>query len=344
MQNGRDAARCQLPFEITDQEALGVLLIAQSCIHVAHGESPYKQLSLIPRTELRNRPHLPRDPSQLSGEPHFPNRLVYLLDIVQEVQMVGPAQNDHLFCRWRPFKQLVHPGEWERNILLGDQIERRNVAIPVESKSYLKNSRLCLGASGWGEGHHRSDAPVSFSCRERRPTSEAVSHDSNPSGIHLNLRTARRTMEQMIEEKTYIRHTVRDPSLGSGSLLFLGLIVPGCQIRADDLGMVQGRDNIPVAAQVRAERRGTPPILPTRMRENDQRVGSGLGHRIAHRQLASQFAGQWNGEDVLGFWRNVLSRMPGVRGVPDFTGKESIARCIECLNGAHTSRKSTPSE
>ena len=48
MQNDRDAARCQFPFDITDQEALSVLLMPQSCIHVTQGEPTYKQLSLIP--------------------------------------------------------------------------------------------------------------------------------------------------------------------------------------------------------------------------------------------------------------------------------------------------------
>ncbi len=269
---------------------------------------------------------------------------MYLLCIVEEVEMVGSAQNDHLFCRWRPFKQLVHPSEWKRNILLGDQIECGNVAIPVESQSYRKDSRLCLGASGWGEGHHRSDSPVSLSCRERGPTSEAVSHDSNPSGINLKFRAAGCRIEQMIEEKACVGHTVRDPSLCSGSLLLLGLIIPTRQIRADDLGMIQGRNNIPVAAQVRAEKRRTPPILPTRMREDDQRVGSRLGRRIAHRELASRFVEQRNSEDVLGFWRQILARMPGVRGVPEFIRKKSVARCIECFKGAHTGRKSTPYE
>ncbi len=190
---------------------------------------------------------------------------MYLLHIIEEVEMVGAAQNDHLFCPWCPFEQLVHPGEWERNILLGHQIECGNVAIPVESKSYPKDSGLGLGASGWGEGYYRSDAPVSFSCRERSPASEAVSHDSNPRGINLNFRVVRWVIEQMIDQKACVGYTIRDPSLCSGSLLLLGLIVPARQIRAANLGVIQGRDNIPVAAQVRAEKRRAPPILSTRM-------------------------------------------------------------------------------
>jgi len=42
----------------------------------------------------------------------------------------------------------------------------------------------------------------------------------------------------MIEEKAYIRHTVRDASFHSRCLLLVGLAVPRCQFHGYHLGVI----------------------------------------------------------------------------------------------------------
>ena len=82
------------------------------------------------------------------------------------------------------------------------------------------------------------DTPLDFSCSERCPTSEAMPHDSNPSGIELSFRVPRFVIKQVIKEKTNVRHTVRDPSFYSRSLLLVGLTVLTRQFRCYDLRVI----------------------------------------------------------------------------------------------------------
>jgi hypothetical protein len=49
--------------------------------------------------------------------------------------------------------------------------------------------------------------------------------------------------------------------------------------------MIQGRDQITMAAQVSAKECRLQPIASAAMRKNDQRVGSGLSSSVAHSHL-----------------------------------------------------------
>jgi hypothetical protein len=78
MHNYVDAPYCEFIFKVTDKEALRFLLLPQYCTHAAKREST-------------------------------PHGLVLLLDVVYEVQMVGPAQDDHLFCCRSPVSERHDP-------------------------------------------------------------------------------------------------------------------------------------------------------------------------------------------------------------------------------------------
>jgi hypothetical protein len=91
----------------------------------------------------------------------------------------------------------------------------------------------------------------------------------------------------MIKEKTNVRGTVRDPGFYSRSLLLVGLTLLTRQFRSYDLRVIQGRDQITMAAQVSTKKRRLAPVPPTPMRKDDQRVDPGLGCSVAHSRLTS---------------------------------------------------------
>src|SRR5262249_11134809 len=107
-----------------------------------------------------------------------------------------------------------------------------------ESKFPWNNSWFRLGTSTRRKRHHGVDAPLDFSRGERSPAPEAVSNNPSPSGIKLSFRVPGCIIKQMIEEKTNVRRTVRNPGFHSRSLLLVGLTVLTPQFRGYDLGMV----------------------------------------------------------------------------------------------------------
>src|SRR6202521_5681284 len=71
--------------------------------------------------------------------------------------------------------------------------------------------------------HHGANPPIDFRRGERCPTAETVPHDSNRSGIEVRFPIPRYVIQQVIEEKAHIRHTVGDPTFHPCSLLRAGL-------------------------------------------------------------------------------------------------------------------------
>ena len=65
-----------------------------------------------------------------------------------------------------------------------------------------------------------------------------LSHDFYLTAIKVKFLAEDRGTKQVIEEKAYIRHTVRNPSLHSRSLLLGGLTVPRCEFRCHDLRVI----------------------------------------------------------------------------------------------------------
>src|SRR5438445_8455757 len=99
-----------------------------------------------------------------------------------------------------------------RGVVLGGQIQCRNVTTPIKTELRWDDARPRLGTSARGERHHGLDTPLDFRCGKRCPTSEAMADDSN-----------RAIKQQMIQKKAYIGHTVRDPGFRSRRFLFGGL-------------------------------------------------------------------------------------------------------------------------
>src|SRR5262249_45242241 len=86
-----------------------------------------------------------------------------------------------------------------------------------ETKLPRNNPRFRPGISTRRKRHYGADTPLDFNCSERRPTSEAMPHDSDPGGIRLSFRVPRCVIKRMIKEKTNVRHTVRNPGFYSPS-------------------------------------------------------------------------------------------------------------------------------
>ncbi|HWW93207.1 MAG TPA: hypothetical protein VN375_07570 [Vicinamibacteria bacterium] len=178
------------------------------------------------------------------------------LDVVQEMNVVGSAQDDHsLRCRG-PLEELVHAGQWRHDIVFGDQIQGGNVATPCEGELSRQDPRFWTRAPSWRQGNHSADAPLDGRGGKRRPATEAVPHDSDPCGIQRHFRVPRRSVQQIIKEEADIGHAARDQSLHARRLLLVGLTIPSRELRRDHFGVIQGRDDIPVAAQVSAHKSG----------------------------------------------------------------------------------------
>ena len=112
--------------------------------------------------------------------------------------------------------------------------------------------------------------------------------------------------EEVIEEKSDIGHTIRDHGFHThGPLRFrftLARPERGC-----DLKVIQGSDDVPVAAQVRAKKRRPTSMMPARVRKNYQWIRSGMRSGVADRLLGSRRAA--DAKDVLRCRRKILARI-----------------------------------
>src|SRR6476660_7122657 len=93
-------------------------------------------------------------------------------------------------------------------------------------------------------------------------------------------------------------------------------------------------------------KKGGSPSVPAAatMRENYQRIGSGLGYGVSDSHLTAQGAARRKFERVLGSRCNILACMLGSRGIPYFTRKPAIPCCVQWLDSTDTDRKSTADE
>jgi hypothetical protein len=169
-----------------------------------------------------------------------------------------------------------------------------------------------------------------------------VPHDSDLRGVKFSLRVPRCAIQQLIEEKTYIRYTARDQSFPTRQLFRFGLAALSRQFRCDDLGVIQCRHHIPVAAQVRTQKRGRTPVAAAVMRVNDQWISSGLRCGVADGGLTLRRVACRSGEGILCARRNILTRMLRRRRIPNLASELTVAPRVERLNAAHTDRKSPP--
>src|SRR5262249_10814804 len=102
------------------------------------------------------------------------------------MHVVGAVQDDHLFAGRGSLKHFVHPVQGQANIVLRDQIQNRNVSAPMECKLAPKNPWSWPGSSAGCKRHHCPDARLVIRGSEGRPTSKAMSDDSDPGLIKTN--------------------------------------------------------------------------------------------------------------------------------------------------------------
>src|SRR5437764_8596716 len=102
--------------------------------------------------------------------------------------MVGATQDQHLFRGRSPREYFVHTVQRQTNIVLGDQKKRGNVTSPREGKFCANDPRSWVGVAAGSERYYSAYARLDVRRGEYRPTSQTVSHDSNPARIHVRLR------------------------------------------------------------------------------------------------------------------------------------------------------------
>src|SRR5262249_31127112 len=131
-----------------------------------------------------------------------------------------------------------HTWQRKKHIVLSNQIKRWNITAPFECQCCANNSRFRVRTSARRQRNNGSDALLDLSCSEYRPASEAVPHDPNPRWVDLCFRIVCPVIKQMIEEKSNIRHAVRNPGFNSRGLLLVGFIRLTRQFRCYDLRMI----------------------------------------------------------------------------------------------------------
>jgi len=70
-------------------------VLSQGSVQVGERQRARERVGLLARAQLGDRPHRRRDPGGVAGQRHRPQRLVLALDVVDEVLVVGPPQDEH---------------------------------------------------------------------------------------------------------------------------------------------------------------------------------------------------------------------------------------------------------
>jgi hypothetical protein len=81
--------------------------------------------------------------------------------------------------------------------------------------------------------------------------------------------------------------------------------------------VIERGNYISMAAQMRTQERGRATVATAVMREDDRRISSRVGSRVANSRLAAWRIAWWTGENVLSFRSEVLALMLRYGGVPD---------------------------
>lgn len=150
--------------------------------------------------------------------------------------------------------------------------------------------------------------------------------------------------EQIVEKEANVRHAACNHGLHSRGGLAGSFSGFARQFRSDDLGVIEGGDEIAVASQVSGEKSGGATMSRAVVREKNQRVSSGLRGGVAHGGLAPWRVARRNGESVLSCRREVLAEAVRRSGIPDFAGEQAVARFIADLDGADANRKRSAGE
>ena len=187
-----------------------------------------------------------------------------LLNVVHEMQVVGAREDHHLPGPGSAAVELVHAGDGSEDVVLGDDVEGGWRARPVETEGGGDNSWLGVGRSAGGERDHRLDARVGFGQGQGGPAAGAVAYDGDAIGIGPG-GTRNRAGEDIVEQEAGVGNTVGDEALDIAG-----------DLRSDDFGMIEGRDQVAVTREVRGEVGGGATVAAAVVRVEDERPRAGL--------------------------------------------------------------------
>jgi len=105
------------------------------------------------------------------------------LDVIQEMQMIGSAQNDHPFRCRDAVEDLHHSSQGNRRVVLRNEEQSRDVTPPAEIEPHRQNARSGLGCARRRERDDSRDPRLGVGSGERGPAAEAVAGDANPIEI-----------------------------------------------------------------------------------------------------------------------------------------------------------------
>ena len=160
--------------------------------------------------------------------------------------------------------ELVHAGDGSEGVVLGDDVEGGRRARPVETEGGGDNSRLGIGRSAGGERDHSLDARVGFGQGQGGPAAGAVADDGDAIGIGPG-GTRNRAGEHVVEQEAGVGNAVGDEALDIAG-----------DLRGDDFGMIEGRDQVAVTREVRGEVGGGATVAAAVVRVEDERPRAGL--------------------------------------------------------------------
>jgi len=189
---------------------------------------------------------------------------VGLLNVVHEMQVVGAGEDHHLPGPGSAAVELVHAGDGSEDVVLGDDVEGGWRARPVETESGGDNSWLGIGRSAGGERDHSLDARVGFGQGQGGPAAGAVAYDGDAIGIGTG-GTRNRAGEHIVEQEAGVGNAVGDEALDIAG-----------DLRGDDFGMIEGRDQVAVTREVRGEVGGGATVAAAVVRVEDERPRAGL--------------------------------------------------------------------
>jgi hypothetical protein len=213
----------------------------------------------------------------------------------------------------------------------------------------LKSSELRITSTGSEAAARRerqggSDTPVARGHRERRPPAKAVpthadelgrhgrchilSGATAQNGVDHELDVLRAQLNELAEQLDRVRQRAAELHLHD---------------HLDHVGhriarMIDRRHDVPVAGQVRAQKRALASVPAKAVRKRDQWVGAGPRRRIAHRVLGHRLEA---GQQVVGVPRgvsHVLARMCFGGRVPHLDGQRPLPRTVRGVHRAHPDR------
>ena len=186
-----------------------------------------------------------------------------LLNVVHEMQVVGAGENHHLPGPGSAAVELVHAGDGSEDVVLGYDVEGGWRARPVETESGGDNPWLGIGRSAGGERDYSLDARVGFGQGQGRPAAGAVAYDGDAIGIGPG-GTRNRAGEHIVEQEAGVGNAVGDEALDIAG-----------DLRGDDFGMIEGRDQVAVTREVRGEVGGGATVAAAVVRVEDERPRAG---------------------------------------------------------------------